>query len=972
MKAKTVLGAVVALGCVSASAQTTTLGYWKLDGVDGTTVGTLQSEVNPSSMEGFGATAWADLPTFASDSPGTHIFGGLFGPLLNANNQGSVRCVDRDPFAEWGQHGGYLTFTNGAVLATGNGSEVKPFTFEVFLKVEAFENYWTDILGITRPFGCLVAGAQIAPGPSTQVRIDVQGVGLGGGNPGFNIGRWPGYYNFPDGNWHHVALLYDGDTTLYLYVDYVNYGGALVAPNKLVYDTSDNHQPSIRLGYTATAKTFGGCFDEFRLTEGMLTPDQFLRAVTLRERLQIFLPLTSGDVGQDILAAPSAYDPAQTFFSGYAVTPPQYASEVPAGTVYLQDGKDYKQRINQSALFEGSQMKVFGNNFALASAFTAETFFKIRASQNGAMLFGAADDLWQVTLENDALCLVLDSTPYPTSVTVDDAQWHHFALVGDEQQVTLYLDYEAILNVPGAFPMTDDWIYIGDESFDGWLYGVRFSGMALPVQDFLVTYKADDLNTLAHWRFDDGDVGERASIIRSADKNLQYQGYGTHTTPSSPDKPQFTNEVPGTVIWEPGTRKIRTAHNKTALRFNNADPNNPGSGSGSTLLFENVPTVLPPKLTIETFARFDAPIAYPTLIEKKGKDTTWQLDLSGSTHPRVRIDGTAAFNWSRDASKPVNNGEWHHIALQIEEVGTGNYNISFHVDYTPANSWSGVKDFGELFYTNRQIRMGSGTGRALDGWMDEPRISGSLLAPDQFLRVFVPDADPRGYWLLDGKTWENTYAPLVSYAVAEPRAFQAVQEKNDIASAPVLSTSELPPNVAYVYDTASRRTLKSVLEFSSVSAGVNAISGSQVNIPFASVVCATNFTAEVFFKVRTVTAGATILAQPDAWSVETDADGKLLARIGKQTIATTSPLSGDWHHVALVADDTSASLYLDYVLVGSIAGPVALGTDDLVLGAGANRAFDGWMHSFRYLDEPLAPSAFLKTGPMDATLILVR
>jgi hypothetical protein len=105
-----------------------------------------------------------------------------------------------------------------------------------------------------------------------RARIDSQALGTGSGNPGFNQGVLSNTAIGGD-QWHHLALTYDDATrNVKLYVDYVEKASATTT-NPIVYDNS-----ALLMGQGAGGRALDGWLDEVRLTEGVLTTDQMLRA----------------------------------------------------------------------------------------------------------------------------------------------------------------------------------------------------------------------------------------------------------------------------------------------------------------------------------------------------------------------------------------------------------------------------------------------------------------------------------------------------------------------------------------------------------------------------------------------------------------------------------------------------------------------------------------------------------------------
>lgn len=141
--------------------------------------------------------------------------------------------------------------------------------------------------------------------------------------------------------------------------------------------------------------------------------------------------------------------------------------------------------------------------------------------------------------------------------------------------------------------------------------------------------------------------------------------------------------------------------------------------------------------TAEIFMRVDRAVSYSVIMAKKrAGGFSWAVNVLTSGELRVRMDTnlpgeTDGFNksFSPGADSQVEDGKWHHVALTYD-AGTEQGEV--FVDYESVGSFT--SPVNPLYFDEGDYIIGAGD-RAFDGWLDEFRLSGKVLAPDQFLRV---------------------------------------------------------------------------------------------------------------------------------------------------------------------------------------------------------------------------------------------
>lgn len=1017
------------LGALSLHADT--LGYWRMD--DGAVSGVstvVVSSVNAPAMNGVTkilGTA-TNYPS-AAEGAGFPVWS-LASGSLSLTNAGSLLFTQVNP-ADGNKNGNYVAITNTSVFrvpdSESGSTAIRPFTFEFFARVNRHMGQWTDLCALQRATsGGGSFGFQISDSGVFVLRVDWQPIGDYATSNGYNKTLSMSFSQLRDGTWHHIALTYDGDRTAKVYGDYMLLG-TMSMTNAMVYDVNATTCLALGWGNQAFGKPFDGWIDEVRLSSGILAPDDFIRVKAAHG----YWPMNAGVSGSAVSALPNLSSSA---YSGYtkavttnneAFTPvvAKWTNLVPVAHAqnFLVEHAASVQRIYSTVVFSnaspvtaahsGSQV-YFNNPFISLTNFTAEVFACVRTPVENALIMGrenASGLAWGVVvLANGMPALVVNGTPYSAAKSIADGAFHHFAVKYDHLAaiLKLYVDYTLTATASGSLELNSRAAWVlgaggNVAAFDGWMCGARVSEELLSIAQMLML-KTVNSALFGYWQFNDQTNAYRLAgvngEIRSADQNplLSARGFVNGGTATNVDAtPYFSEDVPAPYIWNAASRRIYNAKNRGSIRFVNGVTSNLDSAMGSCVSVTNTFVTMPTNLTVELFAKMtERGILYPCMIEKQGSGTTWMLDMNGNSYrPRVRIDTPRWGNWNQGASVGIGDQKWHHIALQLQQISATNYAVRIFVDYTNRLD-SFTTTNGLLNYVNSPLRFGSGTGRAWDGWLDEPRITGAILGTNEFLRAFVPATQSRGYWALDKGSTTNIYYPQIAYAQAVLGS--RVEATEGMTPQAAMGADALPPNTVYVTEgrrSMVRRAVHGSTRFTSADTALPARSGSEIRIPYAAVLGITNFTAETFFKVNAATERGVLFGQYQQlglnWAVQLTSEGALMMRFDtladggyypegvKQEVALAAVDVADdqWHHVALTYDAVTATaqLYVDYVLAATLTltQPFWPSTDDLVLGAG-DTAFDGWMNSFRMTDAVLTSEQFLYAAPSDGTILLVR
>jgi len=240
-------------------------GFWRCEeGKPGDAAGTVVSTVNASALAGkAGFFEKGSAPVYGSEVPAPVLWDSAAKDPVAPANAVSLR------FGKVESVGGGAP-VGGEVVVSGKDAVTQPasFTLEAFVKMARATGRHA-LIASKRRNGQTGASwsLSISPDGMLGVRFDTQ-PGTANSGDGFNqvVGS-SGFLN--DGQWHHVALSYDGESRMaLLYADHQACGKGMMR-SALVYDGSD----------LIIGRGLEGWLDEIRLTAEVLHPEQFLRPV---------------------------------------------------------------------------------------------------------------------------------------------------------------------------------------------------------------------------------------------------------------------------------------------------------------------------------------------------------------------------------------------------------------------------------------------------------------------------------------------------------------------------------------------------------------------------------------------------------------------------------------------------------------------------------------------------------------------
>ena len=245
-----------------------TLAHVKFDGslnaadADG---GTFLNGVNVAAKEG-GSPA-----TFSDDVPGARIVDGEGGAILSRNNTKSLSLANSR-----------VAWTNANDIyylgKTLDGEDRTSWTVEFFMKAGSEQGAWARITSALAGGNWNSWSPYIIEYNSGSKKFALNGDGKNP-KPSITFGK-----DVCDGDWHHVAFSFEPnndrpDPTNSVMKLYIDYGEPAAVQTQSLFKYPENlHFVLGGIGDAATDTGYFGLIDELRISDGALTPSQFLRA----------------------------------------------------------------------------------------------------------------------------------------------------------------------------------------------------------------------------------------------------------------------------------------------------------------------------------------------------------------------------------------------------------------------------------------------------------------------------------------------------------------------------------------------------------------------------------------------------------------------------------------------------------------------------------------------------------------------
>ena len=484
--------------CASAN----TIACWPFEGSGGQSADKLTNSVAPGTLTGTaGIYSGGTLPVFADDVPGPSIWDGMCGPLYNDDNQTSLL------FTGNGSSGGSkVSISDDPALHPTN------VTVEAFVKVRNLVAY-SAIVRKVRGSGTSW-GLYLTSNGELGLRVDTAAANNA-------ISASTSGTGLSDGDWHHVAFVYNSvNSNVLMYVDYnLEVSRTLYSP-PLDYDSSD-----LLIGCNTANGTFDGWIDEVRISNAALDPNQFLTVDHIESTGTLgYWDLDSDTTGVDADVITSrvnqAYMNGVASKSGSSSIQPSYISDRADDGLYLiKDGSSGELlHKNKSALRLDSFAPNVGGKYSVSwpalvpnpTNLTVEAFVKVDTPPNYAGIFRkyrTGGPTWALSVTTNSTGVYLlgrfdtqvspsndgfNQTLYATGGNLRDGKWHHIALTYDdaERRARIYVDYQQVGTRTTSGPLvyeSGDFVVgtSGTYYFDGGIDEVRLTGRVLSPDEFL-------------------------------------------------------------------------------------------------------------------------------------------------------------------------------------------------------------------------------------------------------------------------------------------------------------------------------------------------------------------------------------------------------------------------------------------------------------------------------------------------------
>ena len=473
-------------------------GYYRMetDGGTPTTPGQTAATVDDTGIHPFTTNGTAiNGPTYSADTPAT---------IIGSDGQPTTRSLSFDGSND------YVDLGNSPQIM---GLPQGGFTIESWIKTT--DTNRSVILG-SYDGGSRCVSFEIGANNATYrygaLRAWMQGDGA-------NLDLWGSTQNIYDGQWHHVAMVYDGvgSNNVHIYLD-----GELDKTGTYSGQPYSIGSSSVVLGKdlrASNAPHFGGLMDETRISGVALTPTQF--AIRGSGEQNYYRMETDGGstVARGQTASVVDDTGAHPFtYNGTALpASPTYSNRVP-GVEIVREGVNVANGFSLSFNGAGDYVEL-GDRPLLTTLpmddFTIEFFLKTPPRDDRAVIIGTydGDSSYIINLEiggsvhggnQGHLRPFFESgggfDDFWGDTDISDDEWHHVAMIRSgagtaSDLVQLYVDYELDGQMSlgtGQYMLRPDFFRLGSDSrgtgyyYEGLLDEFRITTAVLSPDQFLV------------------------------------------------------------------------------------------------------------------------------------------------------------------------------------------------------------------------------------------------------------------------------------------------------------------------------------------------------------------------------------------------------------------------------------------------------------------------------------------------------
>lgn len=372
----------------------------------------------------------------------------------------------------------------------------------------------------------------------------------------------------------------------------------------------------------------------------------------------------------------------------------------------------------------------------------------------------------------------------------DVDRWHHIAMTLDQAtgEVSFFFNYQLSQRRTLADTEANGYTHpaaaleFGKFSAGGYallIDEVRYSDTLLTPGNFLRPNSDNQAAVVGHWRMEEDDAVDGGAVT-----TLENEASVLHAASASSGSPLYSEDVPGSVIHDPLTDTFYT----NAFSMDATGANARAAVTGDPAFDSS--------FTVEMFMKLGGePGGYQTFMRRyEARDLRWQIDFDHANagaygRPRARwdtpeggvsndlndatdennnfvvgptgganvpeaqrifIDTDAgdglvasyddAADWALDGDGVNDVAEWHHLAMTFDEdTGT----VTFFLDGEAVQTRV-LSDSEANGYTHpaANLEFGKFAGDGYGLLMDEVRLTGSVLFPEQFLQAISEPPAP--------------------------------------------------------------------------------------------------------------------------------------------------------------------------------------------------------------------------------------
>lgn len=571
-----------------------------------------------------------------------------------------------------------------------------------------------------------------------------------------------GSSGYTTGQWHLVTGTYNG-TTCRVYVNGVDKTETVV---------SDTTSGVINTGASSLTigSAFNGLLDEVRIYNRPLSPDEVAQLYRLTSPTSVDTSLKGywSFNGQDMSGGYS-FDRSGAGNTGSLYNSPTIARGILGQALDFDAVNDYVATADSSSLDIGDT-----DDLTLSGWFYRDTFTGTNGliAKRSGFATGDVGYIAYIDATTDQLIFqISDGTDVYTitsSSTFTATDWHHFAVVWDQDSATnseIYIDGTADKATDsGTIGNIGDLsnalgVYVGARSdgstlFDGRIDEARVYKRALSATDIKSLYdqgSVDSVNSSASQNQGTGRLDSALALYWALDDGT------SGTTPTSATD-SSTNGNTGTLTNSP---TWTTGQVGNAVDFDGTDDYITLADSDILDVTDSTNFTLSGWFNRDTFTTDDTITAKSN--GQAASDTGYNVYIDDSTDKLTFVANDGTDQYKLESVSTFTATGWHHYALVWDESGatqTKLYidgvaeNVTATGTFTSVNSMANSVAF--------RVGSESDAGNPFDGKLDEVRLYRRAFSGDEVTNLYrlatptATDTGLNGYWSFNGRDMNGT------------------------------------------------------------------------------------------------------------------------------------------------------------------------------------------------------------------------